>query len=417
MPSPLPENTPDDAASPNRGGDASSLSEDEAASVTNGAGQRTAGTTPAPQAPGTTGNAENVSVVHDDEAHWLEAEDFLPAAGPISVRSKPGPGLFESLLWAIGYLPVQVLAAIAISLLLAAVHGLTSGVDQIPPFLRDLPVKQQVSLLGGVQLICVLVAIGLVVIRLGKSSRRRLALVPIPPLHCLLILVFVVPLAMLSGQMHGWGMSIWEQFGPDAAWLEQLSESTSLPVLIMIIAVAPALAEELVFRGVIGRGLVARWGLPAGVLLTSVLFAAVHVHPVHAMALLPLSIAIHLVYLATRSFWAPVLLHFMNNAWATVVMKYRSQFPAPELVEEATLPPEILLSAAFCVLAVGALIWKTRIQYFHPDGSVWDPGYATVEQPPPEVLAVARRTPAPKWLLVLTAISVLMFAADVAQTS
>jgi hypothetical protein len=426
MTSPLPENTPDAAASPICGEQASSEPNDEIASLPNGAVPGSAGTPPARREPGTKRDAENVPVDQDNKDLRLAVDNFLPATEPASMRSKPGPGLFESLAWTIGYLPVQVLAVGAIILLLAAIHGVKSGADQIPRFVHDLFERQQIPLLGGAQLLCVLVAVGVVALRLGKSTRRQLALVPIPPLHCFLILVFVVPLAMLSGQMHGWAMSVWEQFGPHAPWLEQassmrmleeLSESTSLSVLIMIMAVAPALAEELVFRGVIGCGLVARWGLPAGVLMTSMLFAAVHLHPAHAVALMPLAIAIHLVYLATRSFWAPVLLHFMNNAWASVVMKYRSQFSAPELVEDVALPPEILLSATFCVLAVGALIWKTRVQYFHPDGSVWDPGYETAEQPPPDVEAVARRTRSPSWLMVLTAISIVMFAASVVQTS
>ncbi len=63
--------------------------------------------------------------------------------------------------------------------------------------------------------------------------------------------------------------------------------------LIVAFAVAPALGEELVFRGVIGRGLIARWGLPAGVLITSVMFAAIHVHPAHVVGVIPVGIAMH----------------------------------------------------------------------------------------------------------------------------
>ncbi len=155
-----------------------------------------------------------------------------------------------------------------------------------------------------------------------------------------------------------------------------------------MIALAPAIGEETVFRGVIGRGLVARYGVLPGVIITSLLFASVHLHPAHVVALLPLAFVIHYVYLVTRSFWAPVLLHFANNALAAILLKVSSQLEGTPLAEDQGL--SIWGFAVACVLvglAVRAL-WQNRVEYRLPSGDIWSPGYSSVERPPAETQAV-----------------------------
>src|SRR5205085_9678359 len=113
---------------------------------------------------------------------------------------------------------------------------------------------------------------------------------------------------------------------------------------VLVMAVLPALGEELIFRGLIGRGLLARWGVVAGVLWTSVLFGLVHLNPAQAIAVIPIGVILHFVYLTTGSFWAPVLLHFLNNAFAAVMLKYGEQLPLGRVMDsEAPVPLELLV--------------------------------------------------------------------------
>src|SRR5262249_41293070 len=78
--------------------------------------------------------------------------------------------------------------------------------------------------------------------------------------------------------------------------------------------------EELFFRGFLGRGLIGRYGVLAGVLLTSLLFGTIHVHPILICGAAAFGICVHLIYLATRSLWVPALLHFLNNAFVVAVL-------------------------------------------------------------------------------------------------
>lgn len=360
---------------------------------------------------------------------WLTEADFV-AAEVQPVSSIPGPGLPETALWTIGVLATQLIASVTMMIALLAGHVAAFG-ELTPDLLQDgkgFAPEFNIALFAGTQLIFVLAAIVAAALRLGGQPLRRLGLVPIPLGHLLLLLCAVLPIAMISGQFHWWAMGAWQilvDHVPQLAAFDQyqsmevlksMAQNASFPVLLAIIALAPAIGEELFFRGIIGRGLVARWGLPAGVLLTSLLFAAVHLHPAHAVALIPLAMLIHIVYFATRSILAPMLVHFLNNSLAIVAAKFPPQVEVKSLSDDAPISPEVFVTAVLCLTAVGVLIWKMRVKYILPDGSEWNPGYVTTERPPTYLGAVARHHRASSRLVALAAISLAMFGCALLYT-
>src|SRR5262249_2960925 len=135
----------------------------------------------------------------------------------------------------------------------------------------------------------------------------------------------VAPLAVLSRALYEVAQDQWQQLVAHVPGLEEISRANSLEtiasqtaaapfvVLVVALALGPALGEEIVFRGLIGPGLLRRWGVPMGVLLTSVLFAGAHGFPPHAVGLLPIAFFLHYAFLRTGSLWSPILLHFLNN--------------------------------------------------------------------------------------------------------
>lgn len=86
-----------------------------------------------------------------------------------------------------------------------------------------------------------------------------------------------------------------------------------LPMILMAVAVAP-IAEEFIFRGYLHGVLRKYSGRWISLLVTSLVFAAMHRH---LPAMLPLSIfavALTLVYEKTRSLWAPIIMHATFNS-------------------------------------------------------------------------------------------------------
>ena len=79
------------------------------------------------------------------------------------------------------------------------------------------------------------------------------------------------------------------------------------------IIIAPV-AEELLFRGVLFP-LLARWvGLLPGVLLVSVLFAAIHWHVPSLLPLFVVSVCLCMAYAYSRSLTVPIVMHILFNA-------------------------------------------------------------------------------------------------------
>lgn len=341
---------------------------------------------------------------HFSEASALSASlplDAVQSPPPLSRQPahqhrEPGPGLLEALGWTMGVFLAHVLATVGLIIVIAAIMAFTGELEGIVPDLEAAPTSYILLLLGGDQFLVLAISVMAVMLRYWGRVGTSLNLSLPHPLQVLLIAGLMLPLSSLCGELYRQADLLWLQIVENIPFLSflngassmeilsQISQAAPLPVMVMIIAVAPALAEELVFRGVIGRGLVARWGLWTGVLVSSVLFALVHFHPVHVIAVIPLGIAMHLVYLATRSFWAPVLLHFLNNTWATVA----SRLSPPGEVEQALASAPsagLLVASGVAVIVLGAFLFHIRTRYLLPDGSEWSPGYVTAEAPPEDL--------------------------------
>lgn len=312
-------------------------------------------------------------------------------------RRLPGPGLPEACGWTVGVVMAHVLASIPpliLIMMLLVGQGLR---PELATNLEQLPPTHLLILLGGDQWIFLLLVVAAVFARWGRATKSRLNLSPMRPLHVGLVAGLVLPLSILAGEVYRVVDLVWQPLVKEFPLLEALDASNavellasasnagSLPVMLLIIAVGPAISEELVFRGMIGRGLVARWGVIAGVTISSLMFAVVHMHPVHAAAVLPIGFVLHFAYLTTRSFWAPVLLHFLNNAWATIATRMQ-QGDRLEAMKEPT-SVLLVLASVVAIAALGTLLYRTRIRYVQPDGHEWDPGYVTAERPPADVVA------------------------------
>ena len=91
------------------------------------------------------------------------------------------------------------------------------------------------------------------------------------------------------------------------------ASGTALVGTAFALAVAPALAEEVLFRGLLLGRLCDRWGVPAGLLGSSALFAAMHPGWAEAAATGLLGLCLGAVTLRTGSLYAALLFHATNN--------------------------------------------------------------------------------------------------------
>lgn len=276
-----------------------------------------------------------------------------------------GPGLPESVLWTIGYLLAQVLAAggLLALLLLAAKGEFPSDLTGVEGLLLEMNVDSTFLLTGVTSLGAVFLLAGAARLRLGRTIRSQLHVRTPETRDVLLAIGAVAPLAVVSNALYHGALRGWDalaRHNPGWSGADGFNTLNVIPdqaagvpfaILLVALALGPAVGEELVFRGVVGQGLVRRWGVWPGVLLASLLFAAAHLFPPHAVATLPLAVFFHWAYLATRSFWIPVLLHFLNNALCLAILK----FP---IVRDLPATPVVVAFSALYLVVIAVLLQR-----------------------------------------------------------
>lgn len=107
----------------------------------------------------------------------------------------------------------------------------------------------------------------------------------------------------------------------DIAVLLSSDVPTWVRILMVVLAVGVApIFEECLFRGVLLPILARRFGLGAGVFLTSLLFAAIHLHMPSLAPLMVVAVGFALAYIATGSLWVPILMHGIFNGVNLVLL-------------------------------------------------------------------------------------------------
>lgn len=340
-------------------------------------------------------------------------------APPVVPKLPPGPGFFESLAWMVGWHAVQIgVTIVAIALVFSgfvlpvgfdpAVTGLMGLIDAWLSSARD----NIVGVLAVVQTGMILYGLAAIRLRRGRHGLRQLGL-QLPWIrHWLLVGLLMAPMWILCSVLQN---AVFQWAPSSQSDLQKMTESflhAPLWLLVLVIGLAPALGEELVFRGLIGRGLVARRGLLAGMVVTSVLFGVMHSNAAQAIGVIPLGLAMHFVYFTTRSFWAPVTLHLFSNSFSVILLKQRAELQTDTLGgAQAALPTHLLVVCVAMVAAIAILLWQTRVQYVLQDGSLWNPGFTSTELPPPEAHALPIRKTAHPLLLAGSTFNSLGFVA------
>jgi len=269
-------------------------------------------------------------------------------------RNLPQPGFWMAVLLVALVLIVQVVLSIPLGILnLVIEHGL----HQPPPHLERQPL-----LVGGINLVAFGAAIALG-LRLNRLPLRHAF--PIGQITALQVVGVAVTLLggnVLLSEVD----NVFRALLPLPQWLWNLvkdlflSQDKLFSRIFLMVIVAP-LGEELLCRGIILRGLLSRHRPAVAVVLTALLFAALHCNPWQFLSALFLGIAFGWFYLRTGSIGLCVLAHAFCNGVAIVVAALPLNIPGLVGTEDYTkvvFQPWWLDCAGLVLVLVG--LWTFR---------------------------------------------------------
>ena len=84
--------------------------------------------------------------------------------------------------------------------------------------------------------------------------------------------------------------------------------------MVFLAGFAVPFGEELIFRGIFYKMLRERWGVWPGVLISSLVFGAIHGDLAVGLTAFLLGILLALVFEYSRSLWTSILVHALNNS-------------------------------------------------------------------------------------------------------
>lgn len=154
-----------------------------------------------------------------------------------------------------------------------------------------------------------------------------------PSLISIVIIIISLPIINFATEINQ-GLNLPEWLSSLENWMKSTEESAyqltkaflnvttieGLMVNLFMIAVIPALGEELLFRGIIQR-LFSEWtkNIHLGIFITAILFSALHFQFFGFLPRTLLGILFGYLFVFSGSIWYPIIAHFFNNAMAVFV--------------------------------------------------------------------------------------------------
>lgn len=151
-----------------------------------------------------------------------------------------------------------------------------------------------------------------------------------------LIVIALMPCALPAVNFTKWlndMLTLPDFMGGIEQWMQQMEAATNaltekllrtdrssdLAVNLLVMALAPAIAEELFFRGALQKTLAQTMNAHVAIWLTAAIFSAVHLQFYGFVPRMLLGAALGYLFWLTGSIWTNIVAHFVNNALTIVL--------------------------------------------------------------------------------------------------
>ncbi len=184
----------------------------------------------------------------------------------------------------------------------------------------------------------------------------------------ILIMIILLPFTQLIGELNQrivfpGGMKEWMQSQEKSAeqTVKALLSAQSLNDLLLnlfFVAVLAGVGEELLFRGLIQRILVRKYGRWTGIVIAAILFSAMHMQFYGFFPRFLLGVVLGILFAYSGSLWVAILAHFFYDA-----MLITAAYVNPDLLEaESVIPLLQLIAPALISLLLSVWVIRQMIQ-------------------------------------------------------
>jgi membrane protease YdiL (CAAX protease family) len=184
----------------------------------------------------------------------------------------------------------------------------------------------------------------------------------------ILIMIILLPFTQFIGELNQrivfpGGMKEWMQSQEKSAeqTVKALLSAQSLNDLLLnlfFVAVLAGVGEELLFRGLIQRILVRKYGRWTGIVIAAILFSAMHMQFYGFFPRFLLGVVLGILFAYSGSLWVAILAHFFYDA-----MLIMAAYVNPDLLEaESVIPLLQLIAPALISLLLSVWVIRQMIQ-------------------------------------------------------
>ena len=184
----------------------------------------------------------------------------------------------------------------------------------------------------------------------------------------ILIMIILLPFTQFIGELNQrivfpGGMKEWMQSQEKSAeqTVKALLSAQSLNDLLLnlfFVAVLAGVGEELLFRGLIQRILVRKYGRWTGIVIAAILFSAMHMQFFGFFPRFLLGVVLGILFAYSGSLWVAILAHFFYDA-----MLITAAYMNPDLLEaESVIPLLQLIAPALISLLLSVWVIRQMIQ-------------------------------------------------------
>jgi uncharacterized protein len=187
----------------------------------------------------------------------------------------------------------------------------------------------------------------------------------------ILLMIFSQPLINFIGEWNS-RMELPEWLSEAERWMKNAEENAALLTEaflkidtlggmmfnLFMIALLPAIGEELLFRGVIQR-IFTNWtrNYHWGIWISAILFSTLHIQFYGFVPRLLLGVMFGYLLVWSGTMWLPVMAHFINNGFAVIALYLIDKKILSPRVEDIGSTSESYYAAVISVILLFALMW------------------------------------------------------------